>query len=159
MMEGLRAWMLSLITVSMLLSVIQAVTPPGGVKKIASLLGGLILLLAMLQPLTRSRLRWQTSAPADMQRSIRLRTEALQKEQESKRRTIIEEKTASYIVKEAERIGISCTVRVKAAADKDGRLRPVSAALSCPRSQQLALYMEKQLGIPQGRQTWNEASG
>lgn len=159
MINALRSWMISIVVVSMLISVIQAMTPDGNLRKIVSILSGLVLLLTMLQPLIHRNIDVQISDKEDIQQEIRQRTEKLQKEQAQESGKLIEDKTAAYIAKEAKRMGISCTVHVKTAVGKDGIPRPVSAALSCPPSAQLSEYMERELGIAKGGQTWNEQSG
>lgn len=159
MIEALRSWMISIIGVSLLLSVVQALTPEGGIRKIMSLLGGLLLLLTMIQPLAHTQPGWRVTQRGGVQREVLRRTEELQKKQEQTQRRIIEEKTAAYISKEAGRMGISCTVRVKTAVGKDGVPRPASAALSCPPAERLSAYMVETLGIARGRQTWNEKVG
>lgn len=159
MIEALRSWMISIIVVSVMLSVVQAMTPDGNIRKIVSALSGLLLLLAMLQPLSHKSMNLQISRRDDIQRDVRQRTEELQKKQTQERQKLIEEKTAAYISEEAKQLGISCTARVKTAVNKDGVPRPASAALSCPPSEQLSAYMERELGIARGRQTWNEKIG
>lgn len=159
MIEALRAWMISIILVSFILSLVQALTPEGGTRKMVSLISGLLLLLVMLQPLTHAGTGWQVTRRGDIQREVLRRTEELQKKQGQAQRRIIEERTAAYISKEAKRMGISCTVRVKSEMGRDGVPRPASAALSCPPSKPLSAYMEHELGIAAGRQTWNEKVG
>lgn len=148
--------MTSLVAVSLLLSVIQAMTPHGNMKKIVSMIGGLILLLAMMQPILHGNADLRLPQKDNCQKEITQRTEELKKEQVRTARRNIEAKTAAYISDEAKRLGISCTVRVRTTMGKDGVPRPDSAVLSCAPSEKLAAYMEKELGISKGRQTWNE---
>ncbi len=156
MIDAFRTWMTSLVAVSLLISVIQAMTPHGNMKRIVSMLSGLVLLLAMMQPILRGNADLRLPHKDDCQEEITRRTEELKKEQVKTARQNIEAKTAAYISDEAKRLGISCTVRVGTAIGKDGVPRPDSAALSCAPSEKLATYMEKELGIPRRRQTWNE---
>ena len=48
MMEAVRAWLTSVVLVSVLLSAAQSLIPPGTVRKAAGFTGGLILLLVLL---------------------------------------------------------------------------------------------------------------
>ena len=48
--EWLRAWLTSVVLVSVLLSAAQSLIPPGTVRKAAGFTGGLILLLVLLRP-------------------------------------------------------------------------------------------------------------
>ena len=50
MMEAVRAWLTSVVLVSVLLSAAQSLIPPGTVRKAAGFTGGLILLLVLLRP-------------------------------------------------------------------------------------------------------------
>ena len=47
MMEAVRAWLTSVVLVSVLLSAAQSLIPPGTVRKAAGFTGGLILLLVL----------------------------------------------------------------------------------------------------------------
>ena len=53
MMEWIRSWLFSLVAVSMLLSLVQALLPEGGAGKIASLLGGLLMIAVLLGPILK----------------------------------------------------------------------------------------------------------
>ena len=50
MMEAVRAWLTSVVLVSVLLSAAQSLIPPCTVRKAAGFTGGLILLLVLLRP-------------------------------------------------------------------------------------------------------------
>ena len=52
MIGALREWLTSIVVVTLLLSVAQALVPEGNICRVASFLGGLILLLTMLRPAT-----------------------------------------------------------------------------------------------------------
>lgn len=52
----IRQWLTAVVLVTMLLSVAQTLVPEGTVRKITSFIGGLLLLLVMLQPLLRTDL-------------------------------------------------------------------------------------------------------
>ena len=56
MMEAVRAWLTSVVLVSLLLSVAQSLIPQGTVRQAASFTGGLILLLALLRPVLEADL-------------------------------------------------------------------------------------------------------
>ncbi len=50
MMENVRAWITSVVVVTLLLSVAQTMIPEGSIRRIAAFTGGLILLAALLRP-------------------------------------------------------------------------------------------------------------
>ena len=51
MIGMIRQWLTAVVMVTMLLSVAQTLVPEGTIRKITSFIGGLLLLLVMLQPL------------------------------------------------------------------------------------------------------------
>ena len=51
MMAAARAWLTAVVSVTLLLSVIQMLTPKGSLREITSFVGGLLLLAALLRPL------------------------------------------------------------------------------------------------------------
>ena len=58
MMETLRGWLLGLTAAALAVSLLTAMLPKGEtIRRIAGLAGGLILLLAVVQPLLR--VRWE----------------------------------------------------------------------------------------------------
>ena len=50
-MELIRTWILSVTVSAIVIAVAEALMPPGAVKKVGKLTGGLILVLGILQPL------------------------------------------------------------------------------------------------------------
>ena len=89
MIGALREWLTSIVVVTLLLSVAQALVPEGNIRRVASFLGGLILLLAMLRPVLG----------ADLER-LRLNFDGYEQEL----RQVREELSASYDAGLAERI-------------------------------------------------------
>ena len=51
MMAAARAWLTAVVSVTLLLSVIQMLTPKGSLREITSFVGGLLLLAVLLRPL------------------------------------------------------------------------------------------------------------
>ena len=68
----------------------------------------------------------------------------------------IEERTAAYISDKADALGLEVKVRVETAPGEAGVSLPVKAEVTGPRSEELASYMENELGIPRERQVWHE---
>ena len=50
MMELLRQWLVGVTCAAMIIALADSLTPPGTVRKVGKLVGGLVLLLAVLQP-------------------------------------------------------------------------------------------------------------
>mgnify|MGYP000759367426 CR=1 FL=1 len=55
MIETVRTWLTAVAAVTLLLSVVQQLVPPGSLRETASFAGGLILLTVLLQPLAALR--------------------------------------------------------------------------------------------------------
>ena len=77
MIGAVRTWLTSVAAVTLLLSVVQTLTPEGAMRKIAGFTGGLVLLAALLQPLLGTDLsRLRLDFP-DYQREIEARAAEL----------------------------------------------------------------------------------
>ena len=154
MIGAVREWLSAVVAVAMLLTVAQALTPEGTIRKIASFTGGLILLVTLLQPVLG----------ADLSRlDLNLDTygQAIQKRQLEEAGSVelterIETQTAAYISDKADALGLTVTVRVETQPGASGVPVPWSAEVTGPRSEALAAYIEEELGIPRGRQIWHE---
>ena len=157
-MGALREWLTSLVAVSMLLSVARTLVPEGSIRKISSFTGGLILLVVLLRPLLGADLSRLDLHLEDYEQAIGQRQEELASAGEAELAGIIEERTAAYISDKANALGLDVTVRVEAEAGADGIPVPAAADIQSARSEELASYMEQELGIPRERQSWHEES-
>ena len=156
MIGAVREWLSAVVAVAMLLTVAQALTPEGTIRKIASFTGGLILLVTLLQPvlgadLSRLDLNLDTYGQAIQERQAELE-EAGSVELTER----IETQTAAYLSDKADALGLTVTVRVETQPGASGVPVPWSAEVTGPRSEALAAYIEEELGIPRGRQIWHE---
>ena len=155
MIAALREWLLAVVTVTLLLSVAQTLIPEGSIRKIASFTGGLILLATLLQPVLRTdigRLRLDFGSYASAVEERQTELESVQKEELS---AIIAERTEAYISDKAGALGLSVTARVQVEIGEDGVPYPAAVEVDGPRSEELADYMEQELGIQTERQVWN----
>lgn len=156
MIGAVREWLSAVVAVAMLLTVAQALTPEGTIRKIASFTGGLILLVTLLQPvlgadLSRLDLNLDTYGQAIQERQAELEEAGSMELTER-----IETQTAAYISDKADALGLTVTVRVETQPGASGVPVPWSAEVTGPRSEALAAYIEEELGIPRGRQIWHE---
>ena len=155
MMDAVRSWLVSVICTAMAVAVAESIAPPGGMKKIVSLTGGFLLLLVLVQPLEDLRPNAFQLEYTAYQLSVERRQQELEKEQREELQALIEQQTAAYISDRADLLGLSVSVRVETTADHV----PVPALVEVvgPRSEELAQWMEKELGIPEERQVWHES--
>ena len=122
-------------------------------RRIAGLAGGLILLLAVVQPLLRVRWEELTWRYETYQREMDRQTEAYQAAYADSLSGDIADRTAAYISEKAAALGIDCRVQVEVRTE-DGLPLPYGASLDVERDQVLSDYMAQELGIPASRQSW-----
>ena len=158
MIGAVRVWLTSIVMVTLLLSVAQTLIPEGTIRKIAGFTGGLILLVALLRPVLGADLERLHLDLGDYERAIEERQEELASAGNAELKALIESQTAAYISDKANALGLEVTVRVEAEAGADGIPVPATADIQGARSEELASYMEQELGIPRERQSWQEES-
>lgn len=158
MMAAVREWLTAVVTVTMLLSVVQVLVPEGHLRRIASFLGGLILLVTLLRPLLGTDLDRLDLRLETYEREIAERQEVLAAAGKEELASIIELRTAAYISDKADALGLAgITARVETEPGADGETPlPASVVLTGPYSQALADWIAGELGIPAERQVWHE---
>jgi stage III sporulation protein AF len=155
MIASVRNWLTAVVAVSVLVSAVQSLIPEGTIRKIASLTGGLLLIIVMLQPLTKLQLGQLRLDYGSYSDAIEERQAELQEERDQELAELIAERTEAYISDKAETLGFSCTAEVKTAPGSDGVPCPYSVTVSCAPSAELADYMAEELGIPKERQIFH----
>lgn len=156
MMASVREWLIGLVVVTLLLSVVQMLIPKGPLRQIASFVGGLLLLAALLRPLL-SAVPVQLELDLNAYRSqIQQREAEFAQEEAATLQTLIAEQTASYISEEAVRLGVSVMVQVETVPGEDNVPLPWSVQLTGPYSQALSEWIASELAIPAERQVWHE---
>lgn len=156
MIGALREWLTSVITLSVLLAAAQTLVPEGSVRKIASFTGGLILMAALLQPLSEIALTQPELRPQRYRQEIEHLRQELERGEAEELEELIESRTAAYIVEKADALGVRVRARVLTQTGEDGVPVPVSAELEGERSEALSACLERELGIPRERQVWHE---
>lgn len=156
MIAAVREWLTSVVAVTLLLTAAQTLIPEGSIRKIAAFTGGLALLAALLQPVLRTDLsRLELDLDAYTQ-AVEERRESLEQAREEELAAVIASRTEAYILDKAAELGLSVTVRVETEAGAEGIPLPAAAEVRGQRSEALAAYMERELGIPRERQVWHE---
>lgn len=157
MMAAARAWLTAVVSVTLLLSVVQTLTPKGSLREIASFVGGLLLLAVLLRPLGSVDLS-AVSLNLDAYRQTVEQRQQAELEQEGQKELVglIEAELESYISDKAADMGLTLRVQVTVELDGSGVPAPVSVELTGPRSEALSRWLETELGVPAERQVWNE---
>ena len=154
MMETLRGWLLGLTAAALAVSLLTAMLPKGEtIRRIAGLAGGLILLLAVVQPLLRVRWEELTWRYETYQREMDRQTEAYQAAYANSLSGDIADRTAAYISEKAAQLGLSCHPRVEVTW-RDGVPYPGSVTLDMAENRALSAILEEDLGIPPSEQHW-----
>lgn len=154
MMAAVREWLVSLVAVSLFLSLAQSLIPEGTLRKISSFTGGLLLLAALLQPLTVAE-RWEVDLDVsayekaiETQRLELEKTGALQLTQEVARAAVqtIERKSAA--------LGKPVTAEVNTRLDENGVPLPDAVSIRGGYDERLSAWIAEELSIPPERQIW-----
>lgn len=162
MMEGIRQWLLGMVCAAMAAALAQSLAPEGGPKRICKLAGALVLLLATVNPLLRLDEGALSRLTQDYQSALGESAGALEEENDLLYETIIEERTAAYILDKAEELGISCQAEVEYRYDQEGVPYPYRARVTGTWTQEqrqaLGQVLEGELGIPPERQIFERSS-
>ena len=154
MMEMLQGWLLGLTAAALAVSLLTAMLPKGEtIRRIAGLAGGLILLLAVVQPLLRVRWEELTWRYETYQREMDRQTEAYQAAYANSLSGDIADRTAAYISEKAAQLGLSCHPRVEVTW-RGGVPYPGSVTLDMAENRALSAILEEDLGIPPSEQHW-----
>ena len=156
MIGALREWLTSIVVVTLLLSVVQALVPEGSIRRVASFVGGLILLAVLMRPVLGTDLERLQLDLGGYEQELKNAREELASSRETELTERIEERTAAYISDKADALGLKVVVRVEATTGPDGVSLPEKVELTGPYSRELADFMTRELGIPAERQVWHE---
>lgn len=162
-MELIRQWIMGITGAAMILALADCLSPSGSAKKIGRLAGGLLMMLAVVQPLIG--LDYDAMAQALSEYHVISAGYGTELNQENERliKAIIESETAAYISDKAEELGMECTVTVSYHYGQDGTAWPeavtVQGDFSEQQRQALAGAIEAELAIPKENQTFERVEG
>ena len=157
-MEVVRAWLLSLIAVSLLCASAGALMPKGAVRQVGRLVCGLVMLAAILSPVARldaaEGRRWLAGYFA----SVEQRRAGLEETVNNQMKHIIEGEYAAYIVDKAAELGLTCTVQVECQRSAEGLYLPVRTEVTGTLTEdiriQLVRTIAEDLGVPERAQVY-----
>lgn len=153
MMDSVRGWITSVVMVTMLLSVAQTLIPDGTIRKVFSFSGGLVLMIALLQPILELKPGMAEFRAEDYEEVLWERQEELRQAAGAEWEAIIEKEITAYISDKADALGVDVSVRIQTETGLDGNL-VLLAELTGQPTEELAVHLEKELGIPRERQVW-----
>ena len=159
-MAGVRLWLGSVLSASLVCALAGALMPPGAVKRVGKLTCALVLAAAVLSPLVRLDLEGGQRWLEDYFAALEARQAELSGQTAAGMKTIIEDRFAAYILDKAEQLGVSCTsARVECQVQGE-TLLPVhlwAGGVTDPEGRErLARALEEELGIPRAQQDYSE---
>ena len=157
-MAGVRMWLLSIIAVSLVCALADALMPGGAVKRIGRMVCGLVLMAAVLAPLAGLDAAGGQRWLEDYFSALEQREVELKQEVDGRMKVIIEQEYAAYIMDKAAELGLNCSARVTCRENGDGLFLPhraeVAGVLPEDGRVQLARIIREDLGIPETEQTY-----
>ena len=159
MIAALRGWLTSVIYTAMVIAVAENMAPSGGMKKVISMTGGLILLVMLVKPLGNIETDFLSLQYDSYVSRVEGRQEELEKDNLREMERIIEQRTAAYISDKAKRLGLDCQVTVRCKAGEEGVPYPDSVTIQGTVSEEVKEWIEEELGIPTERQVFHGVEG
>lgn len=158
MMEAVRGWLLGVMGAALLAALAQSLMAQGPLKEVGRLICGLVVLGAVLSPLTHLDLPDPAALTAGYFQSVEEREEELRSGAQNEMKTIIEEHLEAYIVDKAEEMGIVCQAQCRCEVTGDGVVLPqeavITGTLSETQREELTHLLEEELGLPAGQQSY-----
>lgn len=152
-MDGLRQYIISVVTAALICGIVSAIVTGGAAKELVRLLCGVFLALTVIQPITRVEVGQLLEAFSDAQEgdAVAAMGENLARETMA---DIIKAETEAYILDKAAKLNAELRVEVTIGEDS----LPISVKLDGSASpyarQQLESILETDLGITKENQLW-----
>ncbi len=163
MMEGVRVWLLSILTVSLLCALADALMPKGPVKNVGKLVCGLVLAAVVLAPMATLDVECGQQWLEEFDLGQQQREDDLKKQVNEGMKVIIEQEYEAYIVDKAAQLGAVCTAQVECREEDQGVYLPdrvwISGELSQAQWEELAGVLGQELGLPQEALTYAQGEG
>ena len=152
----MKQWLLGIVLTAFAGGLARQLAPQGREQAMVRLVGGLLLTLAILRPL--SQMDWEGVAleAGSFQSRTAEQAEIYRKNQQEALAAIIAEKSEAYIWDKANQLGLACQVTVTTAAGESGIPLPDTVTILGPYSPALAACIEEEVGLPAEKQIWLE---
>lgn len=163
-MSFFRDWLLGVTAAAMLIALADAMLPPGSVKKVGRLTGGLLLLVAILQPVTGLDYAGLSRSLSRAREDLKDYAAQPQTENFGLMKSIIEARSGAYIEDKAMQMDIVCRAQVTCVADLDTEYPypaqvTVTGELTEAQQGKLTRFIEADLAIPAKNQTYQREGG
>lgn len=128
-MDLIRSWLIGVTVAAMIAALADCLMPDGAAKKIGKLAGGLLIVVAILQPVIGLDYETMSGILTDYRMESEEYSNALETENIRLMKIIIEEQTAAYIQDKATELGIVCTAEVTCRTDDEKTPYPASVVV------------------------------
>ncbi|SHI08267.1 Stage III sporulation protein AF (Spore_III_AF) [Sporobacter termitidis DSM 10068] len=160
MTEALRSWIIGLAGAAMVTAVAMTVTPEGRVKKVVSLICGLVTIIALIKPIVGFNYADFAKSLASYQKDAEGFSGQMDSSNEKLTRLIIEDKCATYILDKGKSLDMDdLEVTVTASWSEDGYWYPSGARLTTnadkAKRDKLGQSITSELGIPPEELIWS----
>ena len=163
MMELIGRWLTGITCAALVVALAEGLTPEGAVRRVGRLVGGLVLMLAIVQPLVGLDYEALSAALTDYRFETGGYGDALEFENERLMEVIISDQTGAYIQDKAAGLGLTVTAAVSCAVGEDGVPYPVSVVITGELTEgeqaELARLIEGELAIPEACQQYERTDG
>lgn len=129
MITAIRTWLISVTAAAIVVAAANSLMPDGPVKRIGKLTGGLLLIIAVLQPIKRFDLEMMSDILTEYRIESQVSSKALEIENQAIMKTIIERETSAYVQNKANEFGISCNAETTCKVDESENIYPVSMVI------------------------------
>jgi stage III sporulation protein AF len=160
MTEALRSWIVGIAGAAMVTAVAMTVTPEGRVKKVVSLVCGLMTVIALIKPVVGFDYGSFSEYLARYKNEAESFSADIEDTNENLTRRIIEERSEAYILDKGKSLGMTdLDASVQLSWSVDGFWFPSGAALKtnadAEKRQELGRAIEAELGIPSEELNWS----
>lgn len=161
MISMIKEWTLQIAGTAIISAAILAVTPDGRVKKVVSFVCGIATVIALLSIKSDFDYKIYSKKISEYKLAVSEYSKELEAVNKNLTRSIIEEKSAAYILDKGKTLGIEhIEAAVTAKWEPDGEYwYPVSAKIKVSAAEKeikdLSFYIEASLGISEQEQIWS----
>ncbi|MDL2273615.1 stage III sporulation protein AF [Oscillospiraceae bacterium OttesenSCG-928-G22] len=160
MTSFLTGWIVGVTAATLLVAVVLALTPDGQVRKVVRFVGGFVILIALLRPITS--IDFSSFSYHNIQSLAEFQNyeETMLSAQTNGVKLIIEDKTGTYILQKAEEIGLDVRVQVQSHTPDEGYPYPVGVTITLDappdpeKREELTRLIERDIAVPAENQTW-----
>lgn len=157
-MELVKQWLLGITGAAILAALTEGMMPEGGIKQVGKLTCGLLLLTAVLNPLTGVNL----AVPEELFYSGS-QFYSLREETQVRIKQIIEEEISAYSMDKARALGVSCEIRVHCQQEENGIFLPGQAEIAGVAGEEeqkvVAAMLYTELGLSREKLLFEEGGG